>query len=83
MLNVTAKQPSGGSRRRLVLSLAFALLAAGAFASLGSGTPANAQAMKQAAGCKALAAKCKKNFERVCRQTDNKGCCVKSECVQK
>jgi hypothetical protein len=30
-----------------------------------------------------MAAACKKNEQRVCRQTDSKGCCVKSMCVQK
>jgi hypothetical protein len=51
-----------------------------AIASVLSGTSAEAQVKK---GCpNKVAAACKKNFKRVCSQTDKNGCCTKSECVQ-
>lgn len=44
--------------------------------------PADAQ-VKIKTGCpNVIAAKCPKNQHRECRQTDSKGCCKKSACVQ-
>jgi hypothetical protein len=67
--------------RRMLLALGFGIAAPLAVASMLAGTPANAQVKK---GCSnVVAAKCPKNTERVCSQTDANGCCKKSSCVQK
>lgn len=45
-------------------------------------TPADAQ-VRIKTGCpNVIVAKCPKNQHRECRQTDSKGCCKKSACVQ-
>jgi hypothetical protein len=67
--------------RRTFFALALGIAAPLAAASMLAGTPANAQVKK---GCaNVIAAKCPKNTERVCSQTDANGCCKKSSCVQK
>jgi hypothetical protein len=67
--------------RRMLLAVGFGIAAPLAVASMLAGTPANAQVKK---GCSnVVAAKCPKNTERVCSQTDANGCCKKSSCVQK
>ena len=45
-------------------------------------TPVDAQ-VKIKTGCpNVIAARCPKNQHRECRQTNSKGCCTKSACVQ-
>lgn len=69
--------------RRGFLALAIGISAPLAIASMLTGTPADAQIAVKTGCPNKIAAKCPKNFERVCSQTDNKGCCKKSQCVQK
>jgi hypothetical protein len=62
----------------------FAAVVAGAglFAVGNVATPADAQ-VRIKTGCpNVIAAACPKNTHRECRQTNSKGCCTKSACVQ-
>ena len=70
----------GHKVRRAAIALAVAVATPLAIASVLAGTSAEAQVKK---GCpNKIAAACKKNFKRVCSQTDKNGCCTKSACVQ-
>jgi hypothetical protein len=68
--------------RRTLLAVALGLAVPLALTSLLAATPADAQAKAKAACSNVVAAKCPKNQHRECRQTDSKGCCKKSACVQ-
>jgi hypothetical protein len=68
--------------RKTLLAVALGLAVPLALASLLAATPADAQAKAKAACSNVVAAKCPKNQHRECRQTDSKGCCKKSACVQ-
>jgi len=68
--------------RKMLLAVALALAVPLALAVLLAAPPADAQ-VKAKTGCpNVIAAKCAKNQHRECRQTDSKGCCKKSACVQ-
>lgn len=61
-----------------------AIAAAASFSAAGLRTADAAQGVAIKTGCSTkIAQACKKNYERVCSQTDSKGCCKKSMCVQK
>jgi hypothetical protein len=68
--------------RKTLLAVALGLAVPLALTSLLAATPADAQAKAKAACSNVVAAKCPKNQHRECRQTDSKGCCKKSACVQ-
>ena len=68
--------------RRMLLAVALGLAVPLALISLLAPTPADAQAKAKAACSNVVAAKCPKNQHSECRQTDSKGCCKKSACVQ-
>lgn len=61
-----------------------AIALAASFGAAGLRTADAAQGVAVKTGCNTkIVQACKKNYERVCSQTDNKGCCVKSMCVQR
>ena len=61
-----------------------AIAVVASFATAGLRTDAAAQGAAVKTGCSTkIVQACKKNYERVCTQTDSKGCCKKSTCVQK
>ena len=68
--------------RKMLLAVALAFAVPLALTVLLAAPPADAQ-VKAKTGCpNVIAAKCAKNQHRECRQTDSKGCCKKSACVQ-
>lgn len=77
--------PAGSARMRsaTLAILATALAATGSVAAAAA-TQSQAVSTKYALKCPpTIVAACKKNEQRVCRQTDSKGCCVKVFCVQR
>ena len=67
---------------KLLLAVVLGFAVSLALAGLLAPTPADAQAKAKVACPNVMAAKCAKNQHRECRQTDSKGCCKKSACVQ-
>jgi hypothetical protein len=68
--------------RKMLLAAALGIAVPLALTNLLGATPSDAQAKAKAACSNVVAAKCPKNQHRECRQTDSKGCCKKSACVQ-
>lgn len=74
---------SASMRRAALVILAAAMAVTGSLAA-SAATQSKAVGSKHALQCPpTIVAACKKNEQRVCRQTDSKGCCVKVFCVQR
>lgn len=76
--------PVSANMRRAALAIFAAALAATGSVTAAAATQSQAVSTKYALKCPpTIVAACKKNEQRVCRQTDSKGCCVKVFCVQR
>lgn len=72
----------GRKARRIIIAGAVAIATPLAIAGVVIGTTGEAQSQVKTGCPNKVAAACKKNFKRVCSQTDKNGCCTKSACVQ-